>query len=228
MSVVGSGSKRKREVVGDFFIDFYPGCKDPEALKVLSSENPIRLSPGNRQWIWGETMASVFSFSCFLDIHVRSQLGSPTCLVIEAMGIDDNDHWKHMQIGHAPILVCLRIMQCLLQGSFLSQTPGILILKIWALHGNLCFTQTLYVILMHVICELYLEKINCRDKMRSPWRELEGQDDWTELPRINCLGKCLLNPSRWECQSVVGKMRMKQLSVHFAVSMDLPMGFHLL
>ena len=110
MSVVGSGSKRKREVVGDFFIDFYPGCKDPEALKVLSSENPIRLSPGNRQWIWGETMASVFSFSCFLDIHVRSQLGSPTCLVIEAMGIDDNDHWKHMQIGHAPILVCLRII----------------------------------------------------------------------------------------------------------------------
>lgn len=30
-------------------------------------------------------------------------------------------------------------------------------------------------------------------------RELEGQDDWTELPRIFPLGKCLLSPSRKDC-----------------------------
>lgn len=28
----------------------------------------------------------------------RSQPGSPTCLTVEAMGIDDNYLWKHMQI----------------------------------------------------------------------------------------------------------------------------------
>ena len=37
MSVVSSGNKRGREVVGDFLIDFYPESREEE-LKDLSSE----------------------------------------------------------------------------------------------------------------------------------------------------------------------------------------------
>lgn len=110
MSAVGSGSKRRREVVGDFFIDFYPESRDLEALRSLSSENPIRLPPGEqkmdlRMGRWQVCSVSLVSWTS----RYRSQLGFPTCLMVEAMGIDDNYLWKHMQIGNSQILVCLRI-----------------------------------------------------------------------------------------------------------------------
>lgn len=125
--------------------------------------------------------------------------------------------WTHVRVGSAHILVCLRI------------TPGawrflrsplpleVLILRIRAPCGNLHFTQTPFVILTQVVCASYLMKINHGGKM-SPWRELEGQDDWTKLLWIIPFGTCLLSPSRQECQSVKGQNEVRDsscLSVRF-------------